>query len=245
MSKQQLLVFDLDDTLLDTSEVYWQARSAFVKKLMKDGMNEEQIIEEFEKIDSINIKKFGFDPTRYEKSMFATYKLIYENSSHYLSDETLSYIKSCGRLILEKFPQPINGAINLLQWASKQYRLAVLTRGDDSFQRLKLKNSGMARYFDFVRVVPKKDASVFSEFIEDIGYNSRNTWIIGDSIKSDINPGIEAGATCIFYVYKHPHYYWLQDYECHTLGSFYKIYNLYEVRKILESPLSFEMVTEV
>lgn len=102
----------------------------------------------------------------------------------------------------------------------------------------------MIDYFDFIKVVSQKNANVFSNFLQDIGYHPKNTWIIGDSIKSDINPGIEVGAKCIFYVYKHPHYYWIQDYEYYTLGSFYKVYKLHEIRNILEAPSNFDMSTE-
>lgn len=245
MSNKELIIFDLDDTLVDTSDVYWRARSAFVKKLVIEGINEEEVVKEFERIDSINMRKLGFDPNRYEKSMLNTYKHFFGSSKHCISDETFSYIKSCSRLILEDLPKLIDGAEEILQWTSKHYKLAILTRGEESFQRRKLKKSGMYDHFDFIRVVPKKDANVFSEFLQDIGYPSKNTWVIGDSIKSDINPGIEVGAKCIFYAYKHPHYYWIQDYECYTLGSFYKVSSLYEIRRLLESPSDFNRVTEV
>ncbi len=245
MIERKLIVFDLDDTLLDTSDLYWRARSAFVKKLVEQGIDERILIKEFEKIDSINMKTFGFSPKRYENSMLATYELFVDQLNSHVSEQIISDIKACGRLILEELPKPLDGAKTLLQWASEHYVLAMLTRGEDSFQREKLIKSGMFEYFDFIRVVPKKDANVFREFLQDMGYSPKNTWVIGDSIKSDINPGIEVGATCIIYVYKHPHYYWIQDSEFYTIGYFYKVYSLYEIKKLLESPSTFDMVTQV
>lgn len=245
MTYKELLIFDLDDTLIDTSDIYWRARSAFVEKIIEKGLDEDKVVKEFERIDSINIKKYGFDPTRYEKSMLTTYELFLGNMNYEIHDETLSYIKSCGRLIVENVPRLIDGATEVLSWASKHYKLAVITRGEDCFQKQKLKKSGLFDYFDFIQVVPQKDANVFNNFLKNIGFYPQNTWIIGDSIKSDINPGIAIGAKCIFYAYKHPHYYWIQDYEYYTLGSFYKVNNLYEIKEVLEAPSNFNMSAEI
>lgn len=134
MSHNELLIFDLDDTLIDTSDVYWRARSAFVEKVVREGIDEKIVIKEFEKVDSINMKKYGFDPTRYEKSMLDTYKNLLGIKEHELSDETISYIKSCGRLILEYPFKLIDGAKDILEWASKRYKVAVITRGEDFFK---------------------------------------------------------------------------------------------------------------
>ena len=69
MSKSNLIVFDLDDTLLDTSHVYWLARKLFVETLSEElKINEDKLIEEFEKIDChsifsavcLCINRFGF-----------------------------------------------------------------------------------------------------------------------------------------------------------------------------------------
>ena len=36
-------------------------------------------------------------------------------------------------------------------------------------------------------------AEVLKKFIQDIGFDCQDVWVIGDSLKSDINPGIEIG----------------------------------------------------
>ncbi|WP_287234797.1 hypothetical protein [Microcystis sp. Msp_OC_L_20101000_S702] len=44
MAKSGLIVFDLDDTLLNTSNVYWLARKLFVEKLSeKLQINEDKL----------------------------------------------------------------------------------------------------------------------------------------------------------------------------------------------------------
>jgi putative hydrolase of the HAD superfamily len=248
MPCKQLIIFDLDDTLVDTSDIYWRARSTFVEKLTEYGLEAEKIIEEFEKIDSINIKTLGFAPNRYEKSMLDTYQHFVSQGELSLSsaDEIISCINFCSRIIEEAIPELIEGAKYLLDWASRYFKLALLTRGEDYLQKKKLCRTGLYRYFDldFIRVVSKKDANTFKQFLDCVGYHPDNTWIVGDSIKSDINPGIEIGAICVLYIYRHHSYYWSQEHGCSSLGSFYKTNSLQQIKEILESPLKFQMVTE-
>ena len=245
MNHNQLIIFDLDDTLVETSDVYWRARKSFVEVLQTEQFNSEMVIDVFEEIDSLNMEKLGFSPRRYMKSMLETYEKILLKYKRRSCNQTLDNIKSCGRIVLEQLPQPIEGARDLLEWASAHFKLAILTRGENEFQRRKLHYSSLLKYFNFVQVVTTKDSNKFAGVIKDAGFCSKDTWIIGDSIKSDINPGIELAAKCILYVYTHHTYYWRQEYGFPADGSFYMIYELNKAIDILKSPQSFEMVSEL
>ncbi len=68
--------------------------------------------------------------------------------------------------------------------------------------------------------------------MDELEYSPEKTWIIGDSIKSDINPGVETGANCFLYVYHHHKYSWLQEYGCTPIGPFYKVKSLAEIEPV-------------
>jgi FMN phosphatase YigB (HAD superfamily) len=42
MKMEALIIFDLDDTLIDTSDVYWRAKSEFVRLLASHGWMREK-----------------------------------------------------------------------------------------------------------------------------------------------------------------------------------------------------------
>jgi putative hydrolase of the HAD superfamily len=236
MTKNKLIVFDLDDTLLNTSNVYWHARKLFVEKLSKElQIDKDVLVDEFEKNDHLQMQKMKYSPYRYTVSMIETYKICCYNKNHPINEETLKTIRNFGRYISRNIPMLIYGAKDILDWTSQHYYLALLTRGEDSFQKKKLHKNELYGYFDFVKVVPHKNAEILKGFIEHIGFDCKDVWVIGDSLKSDINPGIEIGAKCILYGYHHPHYHWIQDHESVALGSFYKVDNLSDIRQILES----------
>ena len=79
MAKSGLIVFDLDDTLLNTSNVYWLARKLFVEKLSEElQINEDKLIEEFEQV----LKETAIDCE------------LFYNRNSYKTDETKLICKS-------------------------------------------------------------------------------------------------------------------------------------------------------
>ncbi len=236
MNFQNLIIFDLDDTLLDTSDLYWRARSLFVEKVTKEGFDEKLIIDLFEKIDTENIKKLGFSPHRYGKSMTETYLTICSKINLKVQPETLTFLNEvCSPIVVNTVPEILNGAKELLEWAYGKFYLVVLTRGEENVQYRKLQESKLIKYFGDIYVVPCKNLQVFQSTLATTGFDPEKTWVIGDSIKSDINPGILAGTKCILYNYKHHSYSWIQEHDSKPIGKFYRVNDLREIRSLLES----------
>ncbi|TRU03075.1 MAG: hypothetical protein EWV60_23010 [Microcystis sp. Msp_OC_L_20101000_S702] len=90
------------------------------------------LIEEFEKIDHLQMQKLKHSPYRYTRSMIETYKSVSHKINHQISEETLKAIKDFGRLILKNTPNTIKGAKEILDWSSQNYSLALLTRGENT-----------------------------------------------------------------------------------------------------------------
>ncbi len=241
MRHHELLVFDLDDTLVDTSDVYWRARTGFVQALATQGIDPDTATEEFEKVDTLHIETMLFAPQLYGKSMSVTYSNLLEQLNLAPSVIILEQITVLGRYVLDHLPEPIDGAHELLDWAVKRFQLALLTRGEDKLQRRKLEKARLSKYFDIVQVVPYKDATTFRTIIKEADQQPEATWVIGDSIKSDINPGLNAGAQCILYAYRHASYQWRQEYGYSPVKPFYIINKLREAKDLLETPRSFLM----
>jgi len=243
MKNDELLIFDLDDTLVDTSEVYYRARRRFLEVLGKNEIDTDMAVKMFEEIDSSHIERFGFSPERYGMSMLVTYETIAKKKGVRRSEETIKKIKSCGRMVLKEYPELIGEARELLGWASENFILALLTRGIYELQMKKIDHVGISKYFRCIEVVKEKNGLTVNRLIDRVGMKPASTWVIGDSIKSDVNPGIEAGTKCILYFYTHHSYRWEQEYTgSQAKGPFYKANGLLEIKEILKSPKDFEMI---
>jgi putative hydrolase of the HAD superfamily len=244
-TNKQLIVFDLDDTLVDTSEIYFLARNRFLSIMQEEGFDPKYVIGIFESIDKINIEKHGYRPERYGKSMEETYDQLTKLSGNVVKHEVKCRVAECGMILFVKLPRVIDGAIELLEWSYQQFKLVLLTRGVETLQHKKIEHANLRKYFGLIRIENLKDKNSYLRIIYESGYLPEQTWVIGDSIKSDINPGIEAGAKCILYVYKHPDYYWAQEYGHFPVGSFYRIDKLNEAINILKNPLLFQQITSL
>ncbi len=53
--------------------------------------------------------------------------------------------------------------------------------------------SGLRRYFAHTAIVKEKDAQAYRRIVEERQLEPEQTWMIGNSPKSDINPALEAG----------------------------------------------------
>src|SRR5262249_8222891 len=110
-SRQRFLVFDLDDTLVDTSDLYWRARRRFAEAFADRGIPQEEVIRRFEEIDTSHIETWGFVPERYEHSMRATYEVLIAENLIRPDPSLEAVVKTAGGMIAQENPQPIKGAI--------------------------------------------------------------------------------------------------------------------------------------
>lgn len=243
MNHKKLIVFDLDDTLVDTSHVYWFARTRFVEIMSAAGFSAESVIRNFELVDESHIETYGYVPERYERSMLTTYRKFLQEIRKSPDSTIEKEISDCGKLITTTIPEVIDGALELLKWAQDKFILAVLTRGIPALQNAKLDKTNLGSFFVRREIAPIKTADTYTQLVESLGIHPRETWVIGDSIKSDINPAIEIGATAILYRYQHHSYLWQQEYGSIAKGPFFLIDRLIDAIPILRTPDFTRQVT--
>ncbi|MDO9405339.1 MAG: HAD family hydrolase [Polaromonas sp.] len=246
MTRRKIAIFDLDDTLIDTSHVYWTSRTVFIDLLVAEGLERELILTTFEGIDGKHIIQYGYVPERYERSMVATYSHLCVKRNIRPKTRVINEIRLAARIVQEQVPELIAGALQVLAGAKALgYVMVLVTRGINVVQNKKLSFHGLVKYFDYVNIVPKKSAVTFAEVIRELDAEPEDAWVIGDSIKSDINPAIETGANAILYLYTHHSYYWQQEYGVQPAGFFRLARNLSEVLSILENSSHAPLILQV
>jgi putative hydrolase of the HAD superfamily len=246
MSEQRLAIFDLDDTLVDTSHVYWVSRSAFLDVMVREGFDKELALAEFETTDSRHILEDGYVPERYERSMKATYEELCRRAERSPNVLATEQIEAAGKIIVNSVPELIPGAVELLDSArALGYLVVLITRGIETVQRAKLAFHDLSKHFEIVKIVSMKSSETFNALINESKVKPSNAWVIGDSVRSDINPAIKAGANGILYLYTHPSYYWQQEYGVEPIGSFRIANSLPQVLHILSSPSEVPVVSQL
>jgi putative hydrolase of the HAD superfamily len=86
----------------------------------------------------------------------------------------------------------------------------MVTKGNLEEQTSKLENSGLGSFFSAVEVLAEKNPAAYSELVSQHGWTASNTWMIGNSPKSDVNPSLAVGLNAVFL----PHdFTWVLEHE--------------------------------
>ncbi len=83
-----------------------------------------------------------------------------------------------------------------------RHRLILMTKGDQAEQADKLSRSGLSSHFAAVEIVAEKDPQTYRQVIARHELAPNTSWMIGNSIKSDINPALAAGLHAVFLFHK-------------------------------------------
>jgi putative hydrolase of the HAD superfamily len=235
MIRAKLLVFDLDDTLLDTSALFFQIKRDFFEHLRQAGFDEQQIQKEYERIDDANIARLGYISERTIVSLRETMELLYQTRKKNFSQADLQALAAVGSQALFAIPGLMPYSVSVLSWCKQHFRLALLTRGSVSYQQVKLNSSGLSSFFEYTNVVPLKNAAAFEHLLEAVNIAPAEAVSIGDSARYDILPALSVGMKAIHVKYPRPEIQWNHDKDAaQPPVQMCTVKDLREVQKILE-----------
>lgn len=183
-------IFDLDDTIIQTQiryEEIKQAAADFIKSVLHTPLSDEDIKNRFTVIDIDNIKEHGFSKERFPLSWKETYESIAreqnENANH--AEEVYELAFGIHRQKFDLYPE----ALESLQSLKKDgVKLSLLTLGEKSIQRKKIDDLNLSDYFHDIYIVEREKF----EILNGMG-NKEKTSMVGNSLRSDIEPALEAG----------------------------------------------------
>lgn len=207
----EVLIFDLDDTLVDTSAIFYTARESFVAFMREKKASESLTREVLSNTEDRNLARFGYVSERSMVSMRETYECLAERGKLVPSSADLRRIASIGGKGLYTMPKPFPYAKRLLAWCATRFRLAMVTRGSVSLQHAKLSFLGLHARFEIVRVVNLKTAAVFSEVADALHVRPEVCVSIGDSMRFDILTALQVRMRAIHVIYPRPAIQWEHD----------------------------------
>ncbi|WP_457741381.1 TIGR02253 family HAD-type hydrolase [Thermococcus sp.] len=134
--------------------------------------------------------------------------------------------------ILINYPHKLRvypDVVPILKWLRESgYALGIVTSGPE-YQRLKLKLTGLEKYFDVVvtrddaRAI-KPEPRIFLYALEKLGLKPEEAVYVGDSLSQDVYGAKHVGMTAVWINRDGSYGYHMADYEIRTL---------YELKKVL------------
>ncbi len=200
MNKQyELLLFDIDGTLLDYNEA---ERNALRKTVLDFGFdyNEEEHLPVYQEINEIIWQKF-------ERGKVTAVEIRSDRFRKFAAEIGLEVdADDMSRLYLKNLAEEaafLPCALEVVKSLHGKFKLALVTNGLSDVQYRRIEKSGLDQYFPVIIVseevgTPKPSRKIFEHTLERCNHsNTETTLIIGDSLKSDIRGGMDYGIdTC-------------------------------------------------
>lgn len=188
------VAFDADDTLWD-NERYFQMTQILFADLLKDYTDREGLMDRLIAAERRNLGHYGFGIKGFTLSMIETALEITENR---VPGAVISEILAAGREMLRHPVDLLPHARAAVEAAKETHRILLITKGDLLDQERKLAQSGLGDLFDAVEIVSDKTTQIYQEIFDRHGDGPEHGMMVGNSLKSDVIPMIEAGGWGVF-----------------------------------------------
>jgi putative hydrolase of the HAD superfamily len=196
--------FDADDTLWH-HEKYFVSTKARFGELLAPFAEPAQVDKALHDTEIANVGQYGFGVKSFTLSMIETASAVLDDS---VPTSLLDAILQLGREMLVHPVDPYPGVHDTLEALKPTHKLLVVTRGDLFDQERKLAASGLLGYFTEIEIVSDKTRLVYDRIFTRHGNGPERAMMIGNSMRADVVPAIEAGC---FGVHIPSDYVWSMD----------------------------------
>ena len=191
----QTLLIDADDTLWENNIYFERAITDFISFLNHQERSAAEIRAILDDVERECIVSHGYGLQSFTHALVRTFERL---SKEPLTPGLHETIHGFARTIAEQPVQLLPKVEETLHYLSRRHQLILMTKGDHSEQSRKVVGSGLKRHFATVEIVAEKTAKHYRELVGRHSLNERQTWMVGNSPKSDINPALAAGLNAVF-----------------------------------------------
>ena len=192
LSQIKTIFFDADDTLWENETHYRRTEQAFFKRI---GLDAENGTRELLHTEEANIPLYGYGAKGFILSMLETaQRVLGPQKAASVTPEVLHLGKELIRVPVVL----LAGVKETLQELAPFYTLAIATKGDLLDQQRKIQSSGSAGFFAQAEVMTNKTPQAYLKLCQDLKTSPAQTLMVGNSVRSDILPALEAGLQAVY-----------------------------------------------
>lgn len=197
----RLVLVDFDDTLVDTAPRFQNARRALFDLLAAQGFDSELARRiHHDEVDREMLERYGLGPFRLEPAFRETYLRLCALEGRTPDPAIIAECVALARDVVGP-PPCYDGAIEALERLAAHVDTVIYTQaGDPDYQFDCIRQSGVLDVVppERVRICRRKTVEEFRATLAHFGVeDARAACMVGNSIRSDINPALSAGAKAI------------------------------------------------
>ncbi len=192
--RDRWVFFDGDNTLWHIESLYDRARDDLVRHIECAGGGSPDEVEAFQRLEDKRLfAELGYSAARFAKSFENTVR-------RFIAAPPVHEIQYARQLALSVFEQTatIDADVpEVLIELKGRYKLGLITAGEPWVQQRRVAHFEFSKNFDLIRIVDQKTADVFRRLTAELHVDPQRSWVVGDSLRSDILPAIAAGLNAI------------------------------------------------
>lgn len=191
--------FDADDTLWQNETFFRLTQDRFRQRLAAFA-DPVRLAERLEAAERRNLAYYGFGVKGFTLSMIETAIDVTEGK---VPATVIGELVALGRELLEHPMELLPHARTTVTALAQDFRLVLITKGDLLHQERKLAQSGLGDLFDGVEIVSDKTEATYRLAFARHGTGSDQAMMVGNSLKSDVIPALQAGCWGVHVPHEH------------------------------------------
>ncbi|QXT40358.1 HAD family hydrolase [Gymnodinialimonas ceratoperidinii] len=186
--------FDADDTLWQNESFFRLTEDRFAE-LLSDFAEDNDLRARLLEFEKANIGHYGFGIKGFMLSMIETAVAVTDGR---VDGKVIAEILAMGQEMLRHPIHLLPHVEETLARVADRHPLVLITKGDLLHQEQKLAASGLGELFAAVEIVSEKHPGIYDRAFSVHGDGAERAMMVGNSMKSDIRPALDAGAHAVY-----------------------------------------------
>jgi putative hydrolase of the HAD superfamily len=211
--RRHTLLIDADDTLWENNVFFENLIEDFITLVEPCGYTRSYVRHILNETERKNIRQHGYGVRCFARSLEETYTKLAEQMAR---RETLVMIRERVTELENTPPKILDGVPETLAYLNERHRLILFSKGEPAEQAAKVERSGLQGFFEFIEIVPEKNAQAYKDLVHKHKIVKTHGWMVGNSPRSDINPAMQVGLNAVYIPHQNT---WQLEHEPVQAGS--------------------------
>jgi putative hydrolase of the HAD superfamily len=244
--KKQNILFNLDDTLSYCNRYFNLVIDEFADQMMTwfDSITEKDIKQKQLQLDVAAISEHGLKSDRFPESFVGTYQYYCDLTGKEKNKDEIHYLRELGFKVFEIPVEPIPHMNETLQRLKENgHELYLHTGGDKANQRRKISQLELTTFFEHrIFISEHKDTTALSDILKTIKADPTVTWMVGNSLRTDIVPALELDIHAIYIPAEIEWQYNMVDVNVDHNSAFITVNSLQEVPDVIDERIKYQIM---
>ncbi|MBE9916653.1 HAD family hydrolase [Paenibacillus donghaensis] len=238
---KQHILFDMDDTLIHCNKYFGLVLGEFFELLHhwfgEQTFSTDEIRQKQIEIDVANVSRTGFSSGSFPYSLIETYRYFCRKLDRPIHLEEEQQLNKLGLSVYEHEVEPYPGMVETLETLQRDgHKLYLYTGGEREIQQRKIDQMKLSNYFDDrIYITQHKNESTLEQILQQGSFDRSITWMIGNSLRTDVVPAVTAGLNSIYLKQSDEWLFNIVELQQKPKNPFYTVTSIQEVPGIIDS----------